>query len=81
MGVERQRQACLTKAAVQGWPQTADYSDNDVSASKDQIRSDYERLLGDITRGQIGAVVVWSLDRLHRKPAELERFLARGFHG
>ena len=36
----------------------------------------YERMLADIRDGRIGAVVVWDLDRLHRRPIELEAFMA-----
>jgi hypothetical protein len=32
-------------------------------------------MLGDIRDGHIGAVVVWDLDRLHRRPMELEHFI------
>lgn len=32
-------------------------------------------MLADIESGAIGAVVVWDLDRLHRQPIELERFM------
>ena len=33
-------------------------------------------MLADIRDGHIGAVVVWDLDRLHRRPVELESFMA-----
>lgn len=32
-------------------------------------------MLTDITAGEIDAVVVWHLDRLHRQPIELEEFI------
>jgi DNA invertase Pin-like site-specific DNA recombinase len=51
------------------------YVDNDVSAADPRRRRpEYERLLGDVKDGRIDAVVVWDLDRLHRRPIELERF-------
>ena len=31
-------------------------------------------MLADIAGGQVDAVVVWHLDRLHRQPRELEQF-------
>ena len=33
-------------------------------------------MLADIREGRIGAVVAWDLDRLHRRPIELEAFMA-----
>jgi hypothetical protein len=38
-------------------------------------RPAYERMLADIREGRVGAVVCWHLDRLHRQPIELERFV------
>lgn len=57
-----------------GW-QPVEYVDNDVSASSGRRRPAYERMLTDIRDGKIGAVVAWDLDRLHRRPIELERFM------
>ena len=37
-------------------------------------RPAYQQLLADIEGGLVDAVIVWALDRLHRRPAELERF-------
>jgi len=51
------------------------YVDNDVSAYSGKRRPAYERMLADIEAGQLGAVVVWDLDRLHRRPVELEQFI------
>src|SRR4029450_7575864 len=48
--------------------------DNDVSADSGRARPAYQQLLTDIEAGLIDAVIVWALDRLHRRPAELERF-------
>lgn len=52
-----------------------EYIDNDVSASSGKKRPAYERMLADIRDGKVGAVVCWHLDRLHRQPIELERFV------
>ena len=40
-----------------------------------QARPDYARMLTDIRAGRIDAVVVAQLDRLHRRPIELEEFI------
>ena len=33
------------------------------------------RRIAEIEGGKVDAIVVWSLDRLHRRPLELERFI------
>lgn len=75
LGVARQREDCLTLCAEKGW-QPVEYVDNDTSATSGKRRPAYERMLEDIRDGTIGAVVVWDLDRLHRRPIELEAFMA-----
>jgi len=52
-----------------------EYVDNDTSAYSGRTRPNYERMLADIEAGKLGAVVVWDLDRLHRRPVELEHFI------
>ncbi|MGV7738962.1 recombinase family protein, partial [Mycobacterium kansasii] len=47
-----------------------------VSASTGKRRPAYEQMLADITAGKIAAVVAWDLDRLHRRPIELEAFMS-----
>jgi hypothetical protein len=59
-----------------GWLLDGDpYVDNDVSASRSVTRTAYQRLLADMEAGKVDAVVVWALDRLHRRPIELEEFI------
>lgn len=53
-----------------------EYLDNDVSASSGKRRPAYKRMLTDVRAGRIGAVVAWDLDRLNRRPIELEAFMA-----
>jgi hypothetical protein len=48
--------------------------DDDKSATNGR-RTAYEKMLDDIRAGLVGAVVVWDLDRLHRRPIELEHFI------
>ena len=74
-GVERQRADCEKLAADRGWQVVEVYEDNDASADRDKPRRQYRRLLGDLEADRLDAVVVWSLDRLHRRPAELEAFI------
>ena len=73
LAVARQREDCLAVCRERGW-EPAEYLDNDRSASRG-FRPDYRRMLADIESGVIGAVVTWDLDRLHRRPAELESFI------
>jgi site-specific DNA recombinase len=75
LGVERQRQDTLSLATSKGWDVVEVYSDNDVSASRNMRRPEYERMLGDIEAGRIQAIVVWDIDRLTRRPSELEHII------
>lgn len=73
-GVARQEADCRELAGQKGWTLGEVYVDNDVSAYSGKARPAYRRLLADLEAGVVDAVVVWHLDRLHRSPAELERF-------
>jgi DNA invertase Pin-like site-specific DNA recombinase len=73
--VKRQREDCEKLCADKGWT-PVEYLDNDTSATSGKPRRDYERMLADVRDGRIGAVVAWDLDRLHRRPIELEAFMA-----
>lgn len=75
LGVARQVEDCTAKATALGWTVAEVYEDNDVSASSDTPRPAYARLLADLEAGRITGVVVYDLDRLTRKPAELEAFI------
>jgi DNA invertase Pin-like site-specific DNA recombinase len=75
LGVTRQREDCLKLCEAKGWKRV-EYVDNDTSASNGKTRPAYEKMLTDIRDGRIGAVVAWDLDRLHRRPIELESFMA-----
>ena len=74
LGVARQVQDCRVLAERRGWPVADRYVDDDRSAYSGKVRPQYRRLLDDIRAGDIDAVVVWHLDRLHRRPKELEEF-------
>ncbi|MBF6276993.1 recombinase family protein [Nocardia nova] len=73
LAIGRQRGPCVDKCEERGWTYT-EYVDNDRSASSGK-RPEYLRMLTDIQEGKVEAVVVWDLDRLHRRPAELEEFI------
>jgi DNA invertase Pin-like site-specific DNA recombinase len=74
LAVARQREDCLRLCRDRGWTPT-EYVDNDISAYSGKKRPAYERMLTDIEAGNLDAVVVWDLDRLHRRPIELEHFI------
>jgi DNA invertase Pin-like site-specific DNA recombinase len=74
LGIDRQREDTLTLCKAKGWTPT-EYADNDCSASNGD-RPRYQEMLDDIRAGLIDAVVVAQLDRLHRRPIELEEFIA-----
>lgn len=75
LGVTRQLEDCQIKASAMGWHVARVYEDNDVSASTARRRPQYEQMLADIEAGRISAVVVWDLDRLTRRPIEIEHFI------
>src|SRR6478609_11174102 len=75
IAIARQREDCSQLCSSKGWT-PVEYVDNDISASSGKRRPAYERMLEDIHDGHIGAVVCWDLDRLHRRPIELEAFMA-----
>jgi DNA invertase Pin-like site-specific DNA recombinase len=73
-GVQRQLDDCRELAAKRGWTVGAEYVDNDISAYSGKRRPQYERMLRAIERGEHHAVLAYHLDRLHRRPIELETF-------
>jgi site-specific DNA recombinase len=75
LGVARQEKDCRTLAAQRGWTIVNVYVDNEISARTGQRRPAYQQLLEDLSEGLVEAVIVWDLDRLHRRPIELEEFL------
>lgn len=75
LGVARQEKDCRAKALALGWKVAEVYTDNSVSASKTKARPAYTRMLADLEAGVINAVVVYDLDRLTRRPVELEAFI------
>jgi DNA invertase Pin-like site-specific DNA recombinase len=76
LGVQRQIMDCRRGASRRGDQISAVYTDNDVSASTGKPRPAYERMLQAIRDGKHDGVWVWDLDRLHRRPTELEEFIA-----
>jgi DNA invertase Pin-like site-specific DNA recombinase len=76
-GVERQLDDCVALAKRRGWALAGRYEDNDVSASKytRRKRPDYTRLMHEVTEGRVQRIIAWKLDRLYRRPKELEALI------
>ncbi len=77
LGIARQEAACRAEVERRGWTvQEADiYRDNDVSASGAKPRPGYLALMRRVERGEVDVVVAWSVDRLLRKPVEMEHLI------
>lgn len=75
-GVARQVEDCRKMAASLGWPVAGEYVDNDVSAYSGKRRPQYERMLADLSDGLVDGVIVYHIDRLTRRPVEVEHFLS-----
>ena len=74
LGVQRQEEDGRAALERRGIPVHRVYEDNDISASGEYERPDYEDLVGDLRRGAITAIWSWDVDRLtrgHREYIEL----------
>lgn len=75
---------CREHVARQGWDLVAEpFIDNDISATSGRPRPSWERLLalfsdhlGEDTSRVPDIIVCWAVDRLYRRPADLERIIA-----
>jgi len=75
LGVERQLRDCLELAEKLGWYGGEVYTDNSVSAFNNKARPAYNRMVADLEAGRRNALVCYDLDRLSRKPAEIEHII------
>ena len=76
-GVTRQREDCERYCSQRNWTIVADLEDNDISASRYSVknRPAYQQSLKLIETGEADVLVAWHLDRLWRRPAELEHLI------
>ncbi len=74
LGVQRQLEDCRKLPEDRGWTVAEEYVDNDLSAFNGKQRPAYGRMLADLEAGARDAVIVYNLDRLTRRPIELEEF-------
>jgi site-specific DNA recombinase len=75
LGVERQENDCRELAERLGVRVVAVHVDNDISAYSGKPRPGYDALVKSIEAGDIGVVLAWHSDRLHRRTSELERYI------
>lgn len=75
LGTQRQVADCRALAEQRGWTVAEVYVDDDTSAYRGKHRPAYRRLLDDLADRSRDAVVVYHLDRLHRRPKEFEEFV------
>ena len=75
LGVTRQLEDSRALAAKLGWTVAEEYVDNDISAYSGKKRPAYQRMLDDLVAGDRDAVIAYHLDRLNRRPIELEHFI------
>ena len=76
LGVERQLVDARKPAADRDWTVPEEYVDNDISGYAGKQRPAYAQMLADIEAGTREAAVVYNLDKLTRRPIELEEFTA-----
>src|SRR5918997_4029264 len=76
LAVERQRQDCERIARQRGWTVAQTYTDNSISATdRTKVRPAYDRMVADYAAGRFSALVCWDLDRLTRRPRQLEDWI------
>ncbi|ORL76404.1 recombinase family protein [Prescottella equi] len=74
-GIERQREEIGKILAARGWAVATAYVDNDVSATSRKPRPSFERMVADAAAKSFDVIVVRHMDRLQRRPVDLERLL------
>ncbi|MFG1960610.1 recombinase family protein [Nonomuraea sp. NPDC049028] len=69
----------IARAHEEGWdlPQYRLYSDNNISARKDTVRTDWIRLNGDIESKEIDILILWESSRGDREPGDWINFLEK----
>lgn len=74
LGVERQDEDLDILAAREGLTIVADYSDNDIGASRAsrKPRPGYKQMLADAKAGRFDVIIAYTTGRLTRRPREFE---------
>lgn len=71
LAIERQLADDERLCEARGWQVVARESDNDMSGYSGRERPGYERILAMMRSGTVDVVVVWAVDRLTRRLADL----------
>lgn len=58
-----------------GWDVVEVFEDNDISAYSGQKRPGYQAMCKALEEGNAQALLIWHVDRLYRRPIELEGFI------
>ncbi len=76
-GVRDQFEDAAELCRRNGWADVVPFEDNDISASKyaRKKRPAYRAMLAQVREGKIRRIVVQHIDRLYRKPKELEELI------
>ncbi len=75
-GIRRQLADATKIIELRGATPTEPYEDPDISAYQPKVtRPDFERWLTDFKEGRTDGIAGWDLDRIVRKPSDLERMI------
>ena len=72
LGVARQLEDCRALVDREGWTLVGEFSDNDVSAFSGRRRPGWDEVTARLAAGDVDVLVCWAVDRLYRRPRELE---------
>ncbi|NMM29695.1 MAG: recombinase family protein [Cellulomonas sp.] len=72
LAISRQDKECQALCERRGWTVVSTFTDNDVSATRAAQRPQYRAMLQSWEARDFDAIVAWDLDRLYRKPRDLE---------
>jgi site-specific DNA recombinase len=75
VGVDVQKDECQALAGKLGYTVVKCYSDNNISASTGKRRPDFEAMIAALQRGEFTVIICWHIDRLYRRPQELETLI------
>lgn len=71
LAVSRQLAECRAHAEAHGWTVSAEFVDNDTSASSSKPRPQWSLLLEALAAGTYDVLVCWHTDRLYRRVRDL----------
>lgn len=80
-GVKSQLKQCEEWVHARGWEVSGTYVDNDISAYSGVERPQFEQLVRDMAAGDVAHLVVWHVDRLARRVADLQRIIDAALKG